>query len=201
MIALAIPTWHRVEFTQECLETFTQYTNFDLVSKVIVYDNNSGPDMLKLINSFGYDYQIGSFNNAWAGFNCLLEEVSNDSSIEYIGKVDSDVSFTQNWIEPIISEFESREKCGSIRYAFGGSNGSISKLKVNGGHHGGLKIFRKSCARKVIGSGRFLGSQDVSNFIRKRGLTTDSMEVGVEMLTKKYPQLSAKYRSKKWQRR
>lgn len=200
-IALAIPVWNRVEFTKECLETFTQYTNFDLVTKVIIYDNNSGKEMEELITSFDHDYLTNSYNTAWAGFNDLLDKVLEDESIDYIGKVDNDASFTQKWIEPIMTEFESRDKCGSIRYGFSGSNGSTSKLLVNGGYHGGLKIFRKSCARKVLKKGRFSGSEATSSFIRKRGMTTDSMEVGVSMLTEKYPELSKKYTSLKWQRK
>jgi GT2 family glycosyltransferase len=201
MIALAIPTWHRLEFTQECLETLTKYTNFDLVSKVIVYDNNSGSKMLELLDSFNYNYVISNFNTAWAGMNSLFNTVKNDKSIKYIGKVDNDVSFTQNWIESIFSEFEGRDSCGSIRYGYSGSDGIVSPIQINGGFHGGLKIFRKSCYRIIPNTYRYCGSDNVSQFIRKSGKTTDSMEVGVSMLTKKYPELSRLYRSKKWQRK
>ena len=102
------------------------------------------PDPQQLLDSFDYNYVISNFNTAWAGMNSLFNTVKNDKSIKYIGKVDNDVSFTQNWIESIFSEFEGRDSCGSIRYGYSGSDGTVSPIQINQGFHGGLKIFKKS---------------------------------------------------------
>ena len=201
MIALAIPTWGRLEFTKICLDTFKKYTNFNLVTKVKIYDNSSGHEMEDLIKSSGFDYVVGKYNSAWAGFNELQQEVKNDNTIQYIGKVDNDVSFTCDWIELIVNEFNNDATIGSIRYAFSASNGTTSSLVKEGGFDGGLKIFKKDLVVHIPSfGGRYSGSNAISKHIAKSGYTNDSMEVGVDMLPPKFINLSSRYKSHGLQR-
>lgn len=195
MIAIAIPTWGRTEFTKICLETFKKYTDFNLVTKVKIYDNNSGHKMEDLLKSSEIDYVIGNYRHAWAGFNELLEEVKNDKTIQYIGKVDNDVSFTNYWVEPIMEAFASDNTVGSIRYGSSSSNGKFSSLMKGRGFNGGLKIIKKQLAVKV-GSmgGKYSGSNPISENVIENGYSNDSMEVGIDMLPPKFINLSARYR-------
>ena len=146
MIAICIPTWNRIEFTEICLKSFIKYTNFDIVTKFKVFDNSSGVEMKDLLESLDVDYEVGEFNGAWAGFNIFLNEVNENKSIKYIGKVDNDVSFTKPWIEDIVNEFNKNKTTGSIRYGYSGSNGTSSPIVREGGFNGGLKIIKKELA-------------------------------------------------------
>jgi GT2 family glycosyltransferase len=194
MIAIVIPTWHRIEFTEICLKSFIKYTNFDIVTKFKVFDNSSGVEMKDLLESLDVDYEVGEFNGAWAGFNKFLGEVNNDKSIKYIGKVDNDVYFTKPWIEPIIDEFNKDETIGSIRYGWSNSKGKTSPFTKNRGFNGGLKIIKKQLAIPILEDQRYTGSNGISKNVINQGFTTSSMEVGVHMLDLLYPDLESKYK-------
>jgi len=198
MIAICIPTWNRKKFTEECLESFKKFTNFDLVTKVIIYDNNSSDGTLGIVKNSGINYKTGNYPGAWVGFNELFKDIKKVPSIKYIGKVDNDVEFTQPWIEEIIEEFEKRKKLGSIRYGLSSSNGGTHPFE-SGGYHGGLKIFRKDVVVPIKGKGR-CGSNPISDNIQKKNMTMGTLGVGIRMLDKKYPYLAKEYKGEKWQR-
>lgn len=193
MIALCLPTWNRIEFTKGCISSFLKHTNFSIVTKYKVFDNQSTDGTIDYLKQKKVPFEIGEYNTSWKGFNQLLEEVKNDSTIKYIGKVDNDVIFTKPWIEPIIKEFELNPKIGSIRYGMSSSNNRISNLSLEGGYHGGLKIFKKEFASPIIGKNRWLGSTSISDYIKAQNHYHASMEVGIIMADIKHPHTAKSY--------
>jgi len=202
MIAIVIPTWHRIEFTEMCLDSFFKYTNFDIVTKIKVFDNNSGKEMTDLLKSYDVEYEIGEFNNSWQGFNKFIkdDEIKNNNNIQYIGKVDNDVLFTKFWIEDIMNEFKKNKLIGSICYGTQASNGRVSPLADSDGG-GGLRVFNKNIVTEVGENYRYAMCVPIMNKIKKLGYSMHQMEVGIKMLDNEYPQIAQKYIPRGIQRR
>ncbi len=203
MIALCIPVWNRLEFTRLCLESFQKYTNMELVSKVVIYDNNSIDGTSEFCNSFargnGYEYYRGTYESSWEGFNDLYSTVAGNSDFRFIGKVDNDVLFTRPWIEEIIDSFNADKRWGSIRYGASMSKGDIYPVK-DGGKHGGLKIIKKTYAREVLSDRRWAGSIPISFAIEMAGKLNGIIGVGVKDLNREFPEIAKEYEGKNWQR-
>tara|TARA_R110000824_G_scaffold244084_6_gene432817 strand:- start:1517 stop:2125 length:609 start_codon:yes stop_codon:yes gene_type:complete len=192
MIAIAIPTYHRIEFTEMCLNSFFKHTDFNLVTKFKVFDNNSGDEMNKLLDSYNIEYEIGNFHNSWAGFNKLYNEIKNDDNFKYIGKIDNDVSFTRPWLQDLMIEFKKDSLIGSISFAINSSKGDVSELNKDSAG-GGVRIFNKTIVEPVLDSYRFAPCVSIMNKIKKSGMSAYHKEVGVKMLDALYPNIQAKY--------
>ena len=202
MIAICLPVWNRLSFTKMCIKSFVEYTNRDLVTKVVVYDDNSTDGTSEFCREYlpdkNIEYRRASFPGAWVGFDDLLQEVEQDPANNFIAKVDNDILFTQPWIEPIIEAFQHQEKLGSLRYGHSGSKGQVYS-PIRGGNHGGLKVFRTEDTIKIRRGGR-CGSTPISRNITARGGEMGIIGVGVYDLNILYPALSNKYRAAGWQR-
>ncbi len=95
--------------------------------------------------------------------------------------------------------FSANLNIGSIRYGVSGASGTVSPVKL-GGYHGGLRIIKREFCVPICSPMTWAGATPISALIEAQGREVAEIGVGLWDLNIKYPELSAEYKEKLWQR-
>lgn len=135
-VTIVILNYNGRPFLEKFLPTIIKHSP---KCEIVVADNHSSDNSVEFLYKNHKDIRILEFNQNYGysgGYNRAIEQLDSD----YFIILNSDVEVTENWIEPIISVFESDEKIAAIQpklldykhkdkfeYA-GGAGGYIDKL-------------------------------------------------------------------------
>jgi len=111
--AIVIPTYNRLEFTKQCFNALLKYTNFDLVQKIIVFDNFSKDGSVEYIKNFGFPAIQGSFTNANFCLN-IFTDLYRNLSIKYLIKLDNDRVVKPDWLDTCHNFLQHHPKTGTL---------------------------------------------------------------------------------------
>ena len=156
----------RLEFTQHTLEMLIKNTNWDLVNKLVVYDDGSSkPDQtwlhrattkLKVKNEF----RLTNFGSPVAVMNHFLDRRETD----VFAKVDNDIVLPPGWLEAMTSVMESHPTLDLLGMEAGmsgrpedGWNG-VYGVNLDCSHIGGVGLIRGASIRRFsrpVPNGRF----------------------------------------------
>jgi len=112
-IAIVILNWNGQELLNKFLPSIIKYSNSE-ISDIYVADNASTDGSIILVKKYFPSVKIiqNSKNEGYAkGYNDALKQI--DASIYAL--VNSDIEVTQNWLDPIISNFENNPNTAIIQ--------------------------------------------------------------------------------------
>jgi GT2 family glycosyltransferase len=110
--AVVILNWNNRNFLQQFLPDVIKYTSDQ--AELIVVDNASTDDSISILeNNFPGIRIIRNIENKGyaGGYNAALSEVDT----EYIVLLNSDVSVTENWLNPLIQLMDENKNAGACQ--------------------------------------------------------------------------------------
>lgn len=110
-VSIVILNYNGRHFLDKFLPTVLKYSSG---CEVVIADNNSSDGSLDLLNGSFPEVQIITFDKNYGfcgGYNRALAQLNSD----FFVLLNSDIEVTENWIEPIISLFESDEKIATVQ--------------------------------------------------------------------------------------
>lgn len=113
--AIVIPTYNRLEFTKQCFNALFQYTDFDLIHKLIVFDNFSTDGTYQYIKNLGYNVIQGLFINANFCLN-IFTDLYRNLSLQYLIKLDNDIVVKKDWLYICYGFLRKHPKTGTLFY-------------------------------------------------------------------------------------
>ncbi|MDY7396365.1 glycosyltransferase family 2 protein [Aureibaculum sp. 2210JD6-5] len=111
-IAVVILNWNGKQLLEQFLPAMLKYSSED--AEIYVADNNSPDDSVEYIEAHFPSVKIiqNKENGGYAkGYNDALQHVDAD----IFALVNSDIEVTENWLKPIVSEFESSKDIAAIQ--------------------------------------------------------------------------------------
>lgn len=111
-VAVIILNWNGKQLLEQFLPAMLKYSSND--ADIYVADNNSPDDSVKFVKETFPSVKIieNSINGGYAkGYNDALQHIDAD----IYALVNSDIEVTENWLKPIISEFESSKDTVAIQ--------------------------------------------------------------------------------------
>jgi len=198
--AIILPTWNRVEFTRICVNAILKNTDFSLVKKVFVYDNDSRDGTWPLVAFSGFQAKQGKYNCA----NFCLNEFQREpgmGNVKYVIKIDSDTIVRNGWLNKCDEFLSSDKMIGQLHIR----KQKTGKIPVECNEHGGNFITLVSLLKKFgqfrVNS-KYPGCQDYGMFVVKEGYKRYSIPGISYDLTRKpeFADQVAKYRKQEWMR-
>ena len=200
IFAIILPTWNRVEFTRISINAILKNTDFSLVKKVFVYDNDSRDGTWPVVAFSGLQAKQGKYNCA----NSCLNEFQREpgmGNVKYVIKIDSDTVVRKDWLKKCDDFLQSKKMIGQLHLR----KQLKGKIPVECNEHGGNFIALVSLVKK-FGQFRvnspYPGCQDFGAFVVNEGYKRYSIPGITYDLSKKpeYAELVNKYRKQGWMR-
>ena len=112
---IVIPTFNRLEFTKQCFDALFQYTDFDLIHKLIVFDNFSTDGTYEYVKKLGCHVIQGNFTNANFCLNIFCD-LHRYLPIQYLIKLDNDIVVHKDWLYICYGFLRKHPKTGTLFY-------------------------------------------------------------------------------------
>lgn len=110
-VSIVILNYNGRHFLEKFLPIVLKYSKG---CEVVVADNHSSDGSLDLLKNLFPEVQIITFNRNYGfcgGYNRALTQLNSD----FFVLLNSDIEVTENWIEPVISLFESDNKIAAVQ--------------------------------------------------------------------------------------
>jgi len=200
LYAIVIPTFNRLEFTKQCFNALLQYTDFDLVQKIIVFDNFSEDGTFEFVKKFNFPVIQGNFTNSNFCIN-IFSNLYKNLSIKYLIKLDNDIVVKKNWLSVCSDFLKLHPETGTLFYCkrIGPHFPDRSK------QHGGIFISPFHLIKKFglfSASGKYPGCHHFHEFVSKHGYLRYSLpNLAIDISwSKENINLVKLYVSKNWMR-
>lgn len=116
--------WNRLAYTQASFELLRQNTNWDRVSRLIVYDNCSTDGTAEYLQEAGMHMPVRAFewrSHAFGAPAAVMNDYLATTEAEWFVKLDNDIAVPPLWLESMISVTKRHD---------------VDLLGMDGGRHG-----------------------------------------------------------------
>lgn len=206
--------YNRLEFTREALLHLVQNTDWDLVDRIVIYDDGSTDGTLELTREFDAPTEVNWRNTSFGSPVAVMRDYIRDDpdAGKWFVKIDSDVAVPPGWLDELLAVQEREPQYDLIGMEAGMTKVAGRDEPWDGvyrvepcTHIGGIGLMRRQWfldAPQLNAHGRFGFSEHQARYGPARGWITPDLPI---VLLDRLPfepwlSLSAEYCARRWQR-
>ena len=143
---IAVTAYNRLEQAEKCVECILKYTAGIDYELLLIDNGSTGEDVLEYFKSVGHDKKIVVRVTKNIGFNYAWQVAKNNFSGKYLVIVSGDVYVTKNWLNNLLTCYESDPRIG---FAEPVSNNVSNMQQVDLGYSDFEDMQRRAAAYNV----------------------------------------------------
>jgi hypothetical protein len=214
MIDVLYLAWNRLQFTKTSFELLLENTNWDLVDRLIVYDDRSTDGTRKYLDKAVYRAPV-DVTLSMLGFRSpvrtMLHYLASPPAARFFAKIDNDIAVPPGWLDALNSVMATNDDLDLIgmQIGFGGDpqagwDGTYGYVPAP--HIGGVGLMRTSAFTSrpsMHADGRFGFTAWQQKYDTTIGwITPDVICPQLDLIPDEpYRSLAEKYIAQGWQRR
>lgn len=150
-IELLYTVWNRLEFTKKSFGLLKQNTNWDHVSRLIVYDDGSVDGAREWVTEAGLDIPVEGFEvrtGGWHSTGATMNDFIALTEAEAFVKVDNDICMPPGWLDILLVVAERNPDYELIGVEAGWTGSQKPRMEAelykieSGDHIGGVGLMR-----------------------------------------------------------
>lgn len=101
-VEILFPVWNRLEFTKQSLKCLAANTNWNLITKMVVYDDGSTDGAGEWANQFCRELPVPSFEYREVTFHApaaIMNDFLASCEAPLFAKVDNDIAMPPGWLD------------------------------------------------------------------------------------------------------
>lgn len=103
-VEILYTAWNRLEFTRVTFELLKRNTNWDHVSRLVVYDDGSEDGTREYLDEAGKDVPVAGFElrfGGWHSTGATMNDYVALAETEHFVKIDNDIAMPPGWLERV----------------------------------------------------------------------------------------------------
>ena len=152
-LSIIIPVFNEEDYLEDCLESIAGQTIAP--NEVIVVDNNSTDDSLKIAEKYGFVRVVGERRQ---GIVFARDKGFNIANSDLLGRIDADTVLAADWVEKVLSSYQDNQN--GQDFALSGKS-YYRNLKIFGKSTIVIDVFYYLFSRLALGHHTLFGSNMV----------------------------------------
>lgn len=201
--------WNRLAFTKQTFRALALNTNWDLVRRLIVYEDGSTDGTRSHLEEAVREVACGDVSLCYLGFGSPVATMNHyiaGDPAHAFAKIDSDIAVPTGWLEPLIGVMETSDvELLGMQAGMGGGEPGDDYTYEPSSHIGGVGLMRASAFLTRDAphpDGRFgFTSWQQRNDVTRGWITPDIMCPQLDLIpAEPYRSLAVEYEKNGWQR-